>query len=116
MLNQSITKKLVVFLALLGTTVGLAPLTVAQSIDRVDKDTYQSNERDPNGDLGNFMNPLDLMHRANLERSRNGSEFADDTRTNLSEAADSFREAQRQLLEAQGVGNSADFNNQNQQP
>ena len=106
MLNKFMIKKLVVFLTLLGTILGLTPLTVAQSIDVVDKDPYQSNEKDPNGDIGNFMNPLDLMHRANLERSRNGGEFAEDTRDSLSEAAKSFREAQRQLLEAQDSDNS----------
>ncbi|MGK7883994.1 MAG: hypothetical protein AB4057_05120 [Crocosphaera sp.] len=116
MLNKFMIKKLVVFLTLLGTTLGLTPLTIAQSIDVVDKDAYQSNERDPNGDLGNFMNPLDLMHRANLERSRNGGEFAEDTRNNLSEAAKSFREAQRNLLEAQGTNNAVEANSQNQQP
>ncbi len=113
MLNKFMTKKLVVFLTLLGTTVGFAPLTIAQSIEQVDRDPYQSNERNPNGDLGDFMNPLGLMHRANLERSRNGGEFAEDTRDNLSEAAKSFREAQRQLLEAQGSNNSVEVNNQN---
>ena len=110
------TKKLVVFLTLLGTTVGLAPLTMAQSIEQVDRKPYQSNEKNPNGELGDFMNPLGLMHRANLERSRNGGEFAEDTRNNLSEAAKSFREAQRQLLEAQGANASTGVDNQNQQP
>ncbi len=116
MLNKSIAKKLVVFLTLVGTIVGLAPITVAQSIERVDKNPYQSNERNPNGELGDFMNPLGLMHRANLERSRNGGEFAEDTMNNLSEAAKSFREAQRQLIEAQGANTSIEENNQNQQP
>ncbi|WP_035798101.1 hypothetical protein [Crocosphaera chwakensis] len=110
MFNPFKTKKIAVILTLLGTTLGLAPVTVAQSIDQVDK-PYQSNERDPNGsELGDFMNPLGLMHRANLERSRSGGEFAEDTRNNLSEAAKSFKEAQRQMLEAQEAAN------QNQEP
>lgn len=111
MFNPLKAKKLAVILTLLGTTLGLAPVTVAQSIDQVDKTPYQSNEQDPNGSgLGDFMNPLNLMHRANLERSRSGGEFAEDTRNNLSEAAQSFKEAQRQMLEAQEAAN------QNQEP
>lgn len=116
MLNTFMTKKVVVFLTLLGTTIGLAPLTMAQSIDQVDRKPYQSNERSPNGELGDFMNPLGLMHRANLERSRSGGEFADDTRDSLSEAAKSFREAQRQLLDAQGANATIEVDNQTQQP
>ena len=50
MLNKFMTKKLVVLLTLLSTSLGLTPLTVAQSIDQVDKDPYQSNEKDPNGE------------------------------------------------------------------
>ncbi|MGB5593942.1 MAG: hypothetical protein WBM32_15410 [Crocosphaera sp.] len=101
MFNKLMAKKLAVVLTLVGTTVGLAPMTVAQSVDLVDKDPYQSNEASPNGELGDFMNPLGLMHRANLERSRGGGEFAEDTRNNLSEAAKSFREAQIRALEQQ---------------
>ncbi len=95
------TKKVAVVLTLLGTTLGVIPTTVAQTIDQVDRNPYQSNERDPNGELGDFMNPLGLMHRANLQRSRNGGEFAEDTHDNLSEAARNFREAQMRAIEAQ---------------
>ncbi|ACB52102.1 unknown [Crocosphaera subtropica ATCC 51142] len=110
MFNPFKAKNIAVMLTLLGVTLGLAPVTVAQSIDQVDKKPYQSNEKNPNGDMGDFMNPLNLMHRANLERSRSGGEFAEDTRNNLSEAAKSFKEAQRQMLEAQEAAN------QNQEP
>lgn len=47
------------------------------------------------------MNPLGLMHRANLERSRGGGEFAEDTRNNLSEAAKSFEKLKSGFLEQQ---------------
>ncbi|MGK7942068.1 MAG: hypothetical protein AB4062_18315 [Crocosphaera sp.] len=101
MFKQLMAKKLAVVLTLVGSILGVAPVTLAQSIDQVDKAPYQSNERNPNGELGDFMNPLGLMHRANLQRSRNGGEFAEDTMNNLSEAARSFREAQMRALEAQ---------------
>ncbi|MDJ0843448.1 hypothetical protein [Crocosphaera sp.] len=108
-------KQLGIMLTLMGTALCLAPASLAQSIDQVDKNPYQSNEKNPNGELGDFMNPLGLMHRANLERSRNGGEFAEDTRTGLSEAAKSFREAQRQLLEAQ-MANTEEETTANQEP
>ncbi len=101
MFKQLIARNVAVVLTLVGTTLGVAPLTVAQSIDQVDKTPYQSNERNPNGELGDFMNPLGLMHRANLERSRGGGEFAEDTHNNLNEAAKNFREAQMRAIEAQ---------------
>ncbi|MDJ0507820.1 MAG: hypothetical protein QNJ64_00970 [Crocosphaera sp.] len=101
MFKQLMTKKVALVLTLLGTTLGVVPVAVAQSIDQVDKNPYQSNERNPNGELGDFMNPLGLMHRANLQRSRNGGEFAEDTYDNLNEAARSFREAQMRAIEAQ---------------
>jgi hypothetical protein len=113
MFNKLIAQKLVVALTLMGTTIALAPMTVAQSIDSVDKENYQSNEATPNGELGDFMNPLNLMHRANLERSRSGGEFAEDTRSSLNEAAQSFKEIQRQRLEAEMKGVSTEANSQN---
>ncbi len=114
--KQFQAKQLGIILTLVATTLGLAPITLAQSIDQVDNSPYQSNERSPNGELGDFMNPLGLMHRANLERSRSGGEFAEDTQQNLSEAAKSFREAQRQLLEAQTANPVVEQNTANQEP
>lgn len=109
-LNKLTAKNLAFVATLLGIFTGLASATTAQSINSVDKDPYQSNEKNPNGDIGNFMNPLELMHRANLERSRSGSEFAEDTHNNLNEAAESFREMQRQRLETELRGVSEEAN------
>lgn len=114
MLNKS-TQKLAFVFTLVGSLAGLAPMMVAQSVDllNTNKDPYQSNEAKPNGELGNFMNPLGLMHRANLERSRDGGEFAEDTRNSLNEAAKSFKEIQRQRLQEQlsGTSNQVDPGN-----
>ncbi|MEA5532496.1 hypothetical protein [Crocosphaera sp. XPORK-15E] len=107
MLNKS-TQKLAFVFTLVGSLTGLAPMMVAQSVDfgNTNQDPYQSNEAKPNGEMGNFMNPLGLMHRANLERSRGGGEFAEDTINGLNEAAKSFKEIQRQRLEQQLSGTS----------
>lgn len=45
------------------------------------------------------LNPMQLIHNANLKRSRDGGEFADDTQTNLSRSAEEFKRQQRQRLE-----------------
>lgn len=42
MFNKLMAKKLAVVLTLVGTTVGLAPMTVAQSVDLVDKDPIKA--------------------------------------------------------------------------
>lgn len=111
-LNKFTPQHLAFVATLLGTLTGLTATSLAQSIDLVDKDPYQSNEASPNGELGDFMNPLGLMHRANLERSRNGTEFAEDTRNNINEAAKSFKELQRQRLEElSGVSTEANPEN-----
>lgn len=95
-------KKLVQVAIVLGLTTGFSSMTVAQSIDDVDKDVYQKNEQDPDGgDLGNIFNPIDMMHRSNLQRSRTGSDFAEDTNNNLNKAAEEFKLLQQQRLQAQ---------------
>ncbi len=95
--------KLSCLLILVGTVVGVAPMTVAQSINIVEeeKDIYQDNEKDPAGEFGNIFNPMDLMHRSNLQRSRNASDFAEDTSNNLNKAAEEFKLMQQQRLQQQ---------------
>ena len=64
---------------------------------------FNSNEVDPTKQgLGNGFDPMSLIHNANLSRSRNGADFADDTQRTLNEAADQFKKMQQQrLLEMQ---------------
>jgi hypothetical protein len=60
---------------------------------------YQSNETDPTkGQLGGF-DPMSLIHNANLSRSRNGNDFAEDSQRNLSKAAADFKKMQQQQLQ-----------------
>ncbi len=84
--------------------IAIIPTTLAQSIDlsdpTPDENTFQNNEQDGNyGELGNIFNPLDLIHRANLGRSRNAGDFAEDTQTGLNRAAEDFKKLQQQQLQ-----------------
>ena len=65
-----------------------------------------SNESNGAELLRGGLNPVNIIHNANLSRSRNGSEFADDTRRNLQEAADEFKQLQLQRLQDQGASPS----------
>jgi hypothetical protein len=72
---------------------------LAQSLNPSQPD-YQNNERSTDGSdgLGGF-NPLDLIHNTNFRRSRDGSEFQEDTRNNINEAAEEFKRKQREQLQ-----------------
>lgn len=84
----------------LGTVGGIPQMVLAQSIDVINKDNgYQSNEQDPAGEFGNIFNPMDLMHRSNLQRNRNAGDFAEDTNNNLNEAAQEFKLLQQRRLQ-----------------
>lgn len=64
---------------------------------------YTANEVDPSKQgLGNGFDPMSLIHNANLSRSRNGADFAEDAKRNLNQAADQFKQLQQQrMLEMQ---------------
>ncbi len=75
------------------------PQLLAQSLNPSQPD-YQKNERSSDGRdaLGGF-DPLDLIHNSNFRRSRDGSEFQEDTRNNINQAAEEFKRKQREQLE-----------------
>ena len=75
------------------------PQVLAQSLNPSQPD-YQKNERSSDGRdaLGGF-DPLDLIHNSNFRRSRDGSEFQEDTRNNINQAAEEFKRKQREQLE-----------------
>ena len=84
----------------LGTLGGIPQIILAQSIDVINEDnSYQSNEEDPAGEFGDIFNPMDLMHRSNLQRSRNAGDFAEDTNNNLNKAAQEFKLLQQRRLQ-----------------
>jgi hypothetical protein len=88
-----------------GIFAAFPEATLAQSVPTPNApDTpTQSSEVNSNNTLGNTLNPMDLIHNANLSRSRNGGEFADDTQRQLKKAADEFKQMQLQRLQQQAA-------------
>jgi hypothetical protein len=87
----------------LGAVLGVSSFeqsALAQTIESQQPREYQSNEEDTFGRnaLGGF-NAMELMHRANLSRSRDSAEFQEDTNTNLDKAAQEFKRLQLQRLQ-----------------
>ncbi|MGA1623548.1 MAG: hypothetical protein ACO36E_12600 [Synechocystis sp.] len=89
-------------IAVMGTGSVLASLVPAQAqyLPPGNETPFTANEVDPTKQgLGNGFDPMSLIHNANLSRSRNGADFADDTQRTLNEAADQFKKMQQQRLE-----------------
>lgn len=89
----------------LSLLVGLG-LPTEFSIAQVNPvNTYQENERDAftGSTFGNSFNPMDLIHNSNFRRSRNTSEFQEDTQTDLQNAADKFKRQQLESIPDQPV-------------
>ncbi|ACK73231.1 hypothetical protein PCC7424_4874 [Gloeothece citriformis PCC 7424] len=61
---------------------------------------FQKNEVGSNEDSA-FGSPLDLIHNMNMRRGRDSGEFAEDSKTNLNQAADEFKRLQQQRLQNQ---------------
>ncbi|ACK66594.1 hypothetical protein PCC8801_2589 [Rippkaea orientalis PCC 8801] len=101
-------KKLALVALVFGTITGFSSVTVAQSLNRIDQDPYQKNEQNPEGEFGNIFSPIDMMHNSNLQRSRNSSDFAEDTTNNLNKAAEEFKRIQQQRLEQDSSNSSSE--------
>jgi hypothetical protein len=88
-----------IFGAILFGTALFASSAIAQ-ISGANQSGYQTNERSTTGDstLGNF-NPLNLIHNANLQRSRGPGQFQEDSRIELDRAAEEFKRQQRERLQ-----------------
>ena len=67
-------------------------------INSEDSANYQSNEYDSMTSPGG-LNPLDLIHRANMGTSRSSQEFQSDTQEKLDNAASDFKLQQQELLQ-----------------
>lgn len=89
-------------LALLALGSMSVPAAIAQSTTP-GEDPFVSNSVDPSKQgLGNGFDPMSLIHNANLSRSRNGADFAEDAQRNINSAADQFKQLQQQrVLEMQ---------------
>jgi len=85
--------------------VGFSPAFGQAPIDQ--EESYPSSERDTfSSELGDGLNPLDLIHRANFSRTRSLEEYRIDQQQNLDSAASEFRQQQQQLLQEQSSNNT----------
>jgi hypothetical protein len=84
----------------LSTALGLLCMsgarTFAQSVNQKQPDPFQSNEQNPV--YGEGINPLDLIHNANLLNRRSSNEFIEDSNQNLDSAARDFKEQQKEKI------------------
>ena len=94
---------LAIILSLSGIIPFWGEVALAQSVDTsTAKDpSTQSNEVNSNNPLGNGLDLNNLIHNANLRRSRSGGEFASDTQMQLKKAADDFKQMQLQRIQQQ---------------
>lgn len=85
----------------LGISAAFSGATLAQSVTAPNAPEVQtqSSEVDSGNTFGGSLNPIDMIHNANLSRSRNAGEFADDTQRKLKRAADEFKQMQLQRLQ-----------------
>lgn len=89
-----------------GMITCLGQLSLAQTYNP-DENT-QPNEESINGTstFGNSFKPLDIIHRANLGRGRDMSEFNQDSQDNLNDAATEFKRLQQERLQNSPAENS----------
>lgn len=93
MLNRQILISLFISFAL----ISLFPASIkAQAVNEKEPNPFQSNEKSPL--YGDGINPLDLIHNANLLNNRSASDFAEDTNNNLDKAADDFKKQQLERM------------------
>ncbi|MDR9402775.1 MAG: hypothetical protein RI580_04985 [Halothece sp. Uz-M2-17] len=65
-----------------------------------EEDPYPSTERDTfSSELGDGLNPFDLIHRSNFSQGRSIEEYRIEQQQNLNNAASQFRQQQQQLLQ-----------------
>ena len=78
--------------------VGISNLTAnAQSLEKSELETFQSNEVDPLYGSSGF-NPMDLIHNANFLNGRTSADFAEDTNKQLDNATTDFKQQQLQRM------------------
>lgn len=102
-MNCKYLLKIGIFSLGLGTlAIGLENAAFAQFQNTQDPVGYQKSEQDPNKTMfGSGLDPMSLIHNANLGRSRSGSDFAEDTQQSLGKAAAEFKRQQQLQMQAQ---------------
>jgi hypothetical protein len=101
--QRSLVKPLALSLGICGLLMALEKSAFAQLQNLQEPPTYQNSEQDPNKGAFSGFDPASLIHNANLSRSRNGTDFAEDTQQNLNKAANDFKRQQQLLLQNQPV-------------
>lgn len=86
------------------TTLGLSLISAlaikAQSVNEKPPQPFQSNEQNPLYGEGG-INPMDLIHNANLLNNRSSADFISDTNENLDKAAQDFKQQQLERMQQQ---------------
>lgn len=99
--------------ASLGLILVSAPANYAQSVNLKEPEPFQSNEQNPLYG-GSGLDPMQLIHNANLLNSRSGADFMEDTNENLDKAAQEFKRQQlirmQQQQELQSNPETTDIN------
>jgi hypothetical protein len=101
--QRSLVKPFALSLGICGLLMALEKSAFAQLQNLQEPPTYQNSEQDPNKGAFSGFDPASLIHNANLSRSRNGTDFAEDTQQNLNKAANDFKRQQQLLLQNQSV-------------
>ena len=90
--------------AILGIIPAWSQAGLSQTFDvpnAPETEVTPSNESSGSDLLRGGLDPISIIHNANLSRSRNAGEFADDTRRSLQQAADEFKLLQQQRFQQQ---------------
>jgi hypothetical protein len=101
--QRSLVKPFALSLGICGLLMALEKSAFAQLQNSQEPPIYQNSEQDPNKGAFSGFDPASLIHNANLSRSRNGVDFAEDTQQNLNKAANDFKRQQQLLLKNQPV-------------
>jgi hypothetical protein len=101
--QRSLLKPLALSLGICGLLMGIEKSAFAQLQNAQEPPIYQNSEQDPSKGSFSGFDPASLIHNANLSRSRNGADFAEDTQQNLNKAANDFKRQQQLLLQNQPV-------------
>ncbi len=95
----------------IGTTLGVLSALFSPILAQTSQDlgTFPTNERDPNSSsLGADFNPMDLMHKLQMNNGRDLSDFVNDSNRNIDDASDDFKKQQQQRILQQTSQNTED--------
>ena len=96
-MNNFLSKASITLGLSIACTLSLITPTLAQDNDQ--NGNYQSNEKDSmSGTLGG-IDPIDLIHNANLSNGRSSEEFNKDSQTQIQNSAEEFRRLQQERMQ-----------------